>query len=497
MTLELQLDYERQFQWTQHGPFMFLGYTVTEDLVRKNAADFPLMFVPVQIEISNGCFAAVLLEDHELNCWTDAAASFPLFYKTEGDHLIITDFEGVLPSFPEQIDPNAKDAFLKLYCTESTDTLLYGWKAIPAGHRLDANLETGEISLHRYFNHFGKKKDAYQHHFEDACKYMFKEMSESMGAFCKDKLALVPLSGGYDSRLMLSLLVQSNHLDILCYTYGRKDSHEMEIASKVAEKLGLRHENIFYDKDTFSVYGSNDWKQYEQHNHHFQSLPHEQDYFALYELKKRGLLNRPFVAFPGYCGDITGGSFLKDFSIDPETYIRQLTNFEAKHLLSEQGIDGWDIYQQWLCENRLSKFIVNGVRVFEHFGGEWMLPLWHTEFLQKFYNVDHSNRLGQKAYLEIIFKLYFEPLGIDFRKPSNDTPTTSKTWKDTLKETLPEQWVASIRKRNRKGKAADPCNLHLLYDIIYEQMRQSGRYDMPEKDYNINFLRAYQWLCCK
>lgn len=497
MTLELQLDYERQYHWTQHGPFMFVGYTVTEDVVRRHAADFPLMFVSMQMEMSQGCYAAVLLDGHELNCWTDAAGSFPLFYKVEGDHLMVSDFEGTLPSFPSVIAESAKDAFLKIYCTEGTDTLLPDWKAIPAGHRLDANLQTGEISLQRYFHHFELKKDAYEVQFTDRCRWLFQDMSLSIGAFCKDKLALVPLSGGYDSRLILSLLIQCEHPDILCYTYGRTDSHEMEIASAVAEKLGVRHERILYDQEVFSMYGSEDWKQYEQHNHHFQSLPHEQDYFAMRILKERGLLGRPFVAIPGYCGDIAGGSYLKDLDIEPRDYIEQLTGYTAKHLLKEEHVAAWDIYQQWLCENRLSKFIVNGVRVFEHFGGEWMLPLWHDTFLHLFYNIDHRNRLGQKAYLEALFSIYFEPLDIAFRKPSNDTPTISKTWKDTLKETLPGQWVAAIQKINRKSKAADPSNLHVLYEIIYEQMQQSGRYDMPEKDYNINFLRAYQWLCSK
>jgi asparagine synthase (glutamine-hydrolysing) len=305
---------------------------------------------------------------------------------------------------------------------------------------------------------------------------------------------LVPLSGGYDSRLILSMLVTGGQKEILCFTYGREDSHEMMLAEKVAQKLGVRHEKIIYNKEVFQAYFSDDWRTYESHNHHFISLPHEQDYFALNELRKKGLLTDSFIVIPGYCGDIAGGSYIRDYQIHLEEYIYEKTGYQPRHAYPCNPEDAWDSYQQWLCENRLSKFIVNGVRVFEHFGGKWMLPLWHFSFLNFFYSIRDEDRLGQKAYLEALFEIYFEPLGIDFKKPEGDTPSTSRSLKDAFKKKMPESLLNTIKQYSVKRAIADPCNLNILYEMIYDEMKESGHYTMPPKDYNINFLRAYKWM---
>lgn len=496
MTVEFLLDYNRQYSWSQHGPFMFIGYKLFNGKVFTDASHFKMDDIYDDMQYGNGCFAAVLLNGYELTCWVDSAASFPLFYKVKDDHLIIADFEESLPHATGPFYEQAKDAMLHLYCTEGSDTLLEDWKTIPAGHYLTANLKEGvhEMDILPYYYHFSDEKYNYHSGFIGLAKGVFNKLANSIVAYCRNKTVLVPLSGGYDSRLILSMLVTGGHKDILCYTYGRSDSHEMMIAEKVANRLGVRHEKIIYNQEVFQAYFSDDWRAYENGNHHYISLPHEQEYFALNELKSRGLLPDTFVAIPGYCGDIAGGSYIREFQINPEKYVFEKTGYQPRHIIPCNPEDAWDVYQQWLCENRLSKFIVNGVRVFEHFGGKWMLPLWHFSFLNFFYSIPDEDRLGQKAYLEALFEIYFKPLGIDFRKPMGDTPSTTQSLKDIVKKNLPEPLLDTIRQYSAKRTIADPCNLHVLYEMIYSEMKESGHYKMPPKDYNINYLRAYKWM---
>ena len=55
--------------------------------------------------------------------------------------------------------------------------------------------------------------------------------------FANGRQIIVPLSGGYDSRLVASLLKQANYQNILCFTYGKKSSPEVIISKKVANKI--------------------------------------------------------------------------------------------------------------------------------------------------------------------------------------------------------------------------------------------------------------------
>jgi asparagine synthase (glutamine-hydrolysing) len=492
--VDLKYHYPNGYSWTNDGSHHFIGYAFEKDGLLRNSSKAWNGKLSVQTLInSSGCYAAVLRTDEDLTLVADTAASFPLFWKLEGEELQVSDF--IEKEIPRDLSPLVLDSMLKLYCTEFTETFYEGWHCLPAGHYLKIDLQTGAHQLLRWFDHFVVEKQQANFDFKHRYQATLNQIKSQIIEFSKGKQVLLPLSGGYDSRLILSLLAKEPNINLLCYTYGRRDSAEVQNALAIGKQLGLRHEFIPYGEEVFSQITSEDWKHYEHSNFLGRSLPHEQDFFALSILKSRGLLQEGFVALPGYCGDIAGGSFLKNHPIDAEQYIFQKHGYKARHIPNLDGADDWDVYQQWLSENRLSKFIVNSVRVFEHFGGKWMLPLWHPEFLKLFYALRFEDRWGQKAYIDVAFKYFFQPLGIDIRKPISDLPDAHSGWKDRVRQILPKELTKRIRKFTRKSAAADPSNLHVLYEMIYQNMKESGRYSMPEVDYNINFLRAAAHFC--
>lgn len=492
--LDLKYGHPNGYSWNDDGICQFIGYAFLEDgRLMDSAEAWEGQLTPQALFKSSGCFAAVIQNEASIKLVADVAASFPVFFKIESDELHISDFVGA--AVPRRLSQPVLDSMLNLYCTEFTDTFYEGWKCVPAGHYLEVDLNTGAHQLLRWFDHFIKEKHPADTSFERCYLEILDRLTREIIEFSAGKQILLPLSGGYDSRLILSLLAKEHGIDLLCYTYGRPDSAEVQNALAVGRHLGVQHVLIEYDAEVFSRIASEDWLNYERSGFLGRSLPHEQDFFALSILKSKGLLKDGFVALPGYCGDIAGGSFLKSHPIDVAQYILQKHNYHARYIPKLEGADAWDVYQQWLTENRLSKFIVNGVRVYEHFGGKWMLPLWHPEFLKLFYALRFEDRWGQKAYIDEAFKHYFQPLGIDIRKPPSDSPEFLAGWKDKMKQLLPENITKQIRKHTQKSTAADPCNLHVLYEMIYGEMKTSGRYSMPEFDYNINFLRAFAHFC--
>jgi len=486
MRIELRLDYPGKYTWSENEGIHFIGYAFDDQQrLYRTAGDWSKENFETAIEQVKGCFAAILLKKNEIKVWTDTAASFPLFYTIKDQALQIACTPQ--PAGQLSFSPEAVASLAKIYCTQGSETLLPGWKTIPAGHVLIVDIPGNNTRLQRYFDHFISEKTPRTTAFNQQFLEITHQWAEQIARFAEGRPIWIPLSGGYDSRLLLSILIQAQVPNLHAYTYGKEFSPEVHTAHKVAKQLKIDWHFIPYLDKAFQYFFTEAWEQYALHNHHYQSLPHEQDFFALFALSQKGVLSEDFVVIPGYCGDIAGGSFLKNYPIRTGDYILQ------KHGLTtdkfEQHIDPWDSYQQWLSENRLSKFIVNSVRLFEYFGGQWMLPMWHRDFLHLFYALPHEARWEEKTYLDLAFRHYFIPLEIDFRKDRSDAPVAGLTWKDKVKEILPASFTRRIQKINGQRAAADPCNIRTLYNMLYREMKFQ-RLPLPEKDYNFNRLHV-------
>lgn len=62
----------------------------------------------------------------------------------------------------------------------------------------------------------------------------------------------VSLSGGFDSRITAAALIKLGKKDITFYTHGREDSHDIQIASQIAERFGYRHRKLLFDASFFA-----------------------------------------------------------------------------------------------------------------------------------------------------------------------------------------------------------------------------------------------------
>ncbi|MCO5234213.1 MAG: hypothetical protein M9888_10815 [Chitinophagales bacterium] len=489
MKIKFDLTYPGSFQWTRHQNHYFIGYIfdLSQKLYQK-ASDFQQEdFESNKIESYNGAFSSILILEDTVTIWVDTAASFPVFYKRDEDAIYIS-------CTPHSIDPLElvhTGTYTQIFCTEHHTTMLKDWFSIPAGHKIIINKNDLTISEFRYFNHYVSEKVNKDAYFEQQFVNIVHQWANQIIKFADGKPIWVPLSGGYDCRLILSALIMAGAPNLHSYTYGKELSPEIMMAHQVAKELKIDWHFIPYNEQAFQYFFSDTWENYALKNHHFHSLPHEQDFFALLILSQKGILGEQFVAITGHCGEIPAGSVLKSFPINTKDYIAQKYGYQAQYIV--EGIDPWDSFHQWLSENRLSKFITNSLRLFEFFGGKWMLPMWHKDFMILFYSLKFEERYAEKAYIEMAFKHFFEPLKIDFWKPKGDTISASKTYKDFIKNILPQNLVEKIQRYNAKNPIADPCNLQTLYEMLFDFMQQNNM-PLPKKDGNLNRLHAIYML---
>ena len=89
-----------------------------------------------------------------------------------------------------------------------------------------------------------QKGELYIHHEDDTMmvetlksnlKNAARIFTQRLIKYAKGKQIVVPLSGGFDSRLVLTALAEARYPHLLAFTYGRHHSGEVKMSEKISE----------------------------------------------------------------------------------------------------------------------------------------------------------------------------------------------------------------------------------------------------------------------
>jgi asparagine synthase (glutamine-hydrolysing) len=255
----------------------------------------------------------------------------------------------------------------------------------------------------------------------------------------KGRPVWIPLSGGYDSRFILSMFKSLGYENITTYTYGVKGLWEAQAAKFFANKAGVKWIHVPYTRATKKMYYSADCKKYLKYASGYNSAPHLAEYYALTQLVQQNIIPENAVIINGQSGDFTSGDHIPHFMRDTENNKESISTkdfvdyFLDKHFslwsdirndendlsiskkLREKvqinNIDKLNIdqcykkFEQLEFETRQEKFVINGQRAYEWLGFDWRLPLWHEEYMRFWSKVPLKYKVDQRLYLEYL-KIY-------------------------------------------------------------------------------------------
>lgn len=439
---EIVLKYPFLYNWKQDGNISWISNSSPAKEVAAlritNNAD-----VASELKNLNCHFALVMQTDQFVLAAVDRTRTFPLFYKTTQEKIIITDdINQVETTFT--FDKESVGSFKKHLCCYGNQTLLTNWNQLNAGQYLFFDKETQELNIARYssFTPVQPLKSLDVTMMKETYLATFQGILDTI----KGQPIILSLSGGYDSRTILSVLHELGALPVIAYTYGVKNSFEKEIAEKIASRFHLNWRFIEYDHKLLDEFFSNSWKGYVEKNHHFTSLPNEQDFFALQWLHRNSLLPEGGVVFSGNLGDCLGGSMFKN------RYIK-------KDRLQ---------YQDDFLSNFESKYTLNGLRVYEYFGLGWQAPMVMPAILDAWFSISLQERCYKNGFNEFLRNTFFKPLGIDFLK--RDHFYRSGFLKNFLKETLPNPIVQYIKGKRKIKNVDDPFDTAYLYSQLTSKL---------------------------
>jgi len=376
----------------------------------------------------NGNFALVMETSRYIFCTVDRIRSIPLFYAVSEKEVIFSDDANHLRNHmnPPFNEGNGAEFLVTGYVT-GPDTLFDGISQLQAGEYLVYDKTDNSLTTqfyHRFWheNYFSDSEEDLLNRLDEVFVRVFQRLIEST----KGLQIVVPLSGGLDSRIIVTMLKRLGVEDVICFSYGKKGNREAAISRQVAEALGYQWYFVEHTRGKlYDNYHSDDMRRYLDYGGNLVSLPHIQDFFAVKELKDEGKIPENAVFVPGHSGDMLAGSHIPLDYDQPQAYIFE--KFLEDNLKKHYSLWGWNeaellplfkdkirkcvgdisVHDNVSCANtielfdfheRQAKFIVNSVRVYEFFGFKWQIPLWDAELIDFFLRVPTSYRINQLLY---------------------------------------------------------------------------------------------------
>ena len=397
--------------------------------------------LPASLTRLNGFYAWVTQADQELRAGVDHIRSRPLFFGQAGGRFYLADeAEWVRQQVGDQVmDPIAREEFQLAGYVTGADTLFPHVKQLQAGECLTATVGEGgiiRVETQRYYRFLHTEPARYD---ETALGAELERVAvasvQRLIDYANGRQILVPLSGGYDSRLIVTHLKRLGYDNVLTFTYGVPGNQESAYSKRVADALGLRWHFVEYSEALWrEAWQTPERWAYQKWGSGWTSIAHVQDWLAVKVMKAQGVLESDCLFVPGHTGDfISGGHipantfertsftlavaadavFSKHYGLAPLKFFDTSRQTWAERIRDRMERDGivtaWeyaDVCEKWEWQERQAKFICNSVRVYEFFGYDWWMPLWDLEFVDFWEGVPLVLRKEREWYKEYVSGQY-------------------------------------------------------------------------------------------
>ena len=373
----------------------------------------------------------------------DRIRSIPLIWGRTAEGAVIAQEAAPLVDAlglgPDDADSDASMAVGMSGFSIGDDTVYRGVRQLGPGQFLLLSDGTAELELGRYHRFMpwrpsAADRESLRRGLADVTLKIFSRLIDEADG----RPIAVPLSAGRDSRLVVSSLVHLGYRNIVCFAYGLSGNHEAETSRRVAETLGLDWRFLPYSPRRMKdVFQSEDHRAYVRSADSLTRIHFPQEYLALRELKQAGFLPDDALIVNGQSGDFITGNHvpeaLHDRSPDASPAARRarvIGALVAKHYQQWNFLQASDhlarigtrlkqeieavggmpadasgdhgIYEWCEFQDRQSKYVINGQRVYEHFGHDWRLPLWADDYLDFWQAAPLDTKIGQSLFVEML-----------------------------------------------------------------------------------------------
>lgn len=426
------------------GYFYYKGKLFTEKEIEEMLS---FSYSSDWIKEVSGEFAFIFRDGQKVAAAVDRKRSIPLFYYKRDSAFILTD-ELSSKHIQAGLNDLSKYEFILTGYVASDRTLFQDVWQIEAGQMIIC--EEDNVKKENYFHYYHSPVEIDVNEAAEELEKRFKQTFEQMYKRVKDKGIIIPLSGGYDSRIIALLLKEMGAEKITTFTYGHPESKEALRSKEIATRLGLEWTIFPYNKSSwYKWYHSAEWQEYEQFGTNESSMAHIQDFPAVRQLlQEKQAADHEYVFIPGHSGDFIAGSHIPyELTVDRKYSLDDVANEVMKrhhrlwttndstvnghvHSAIKEQLQGFSyenreeasaLFEYWDWKERQCKFIINSLRVYEFYNQDWEIPLWDDSLVSFFLNVPVEYRFKKYLYDFTLHKMYPDY----FDKPVNSAGNAS------------------------------------------------------------------------
>lgn len=435
----------------------------------------------------------------------DATASMRIFYSSlPSEKVEVSDSGFSLVLSPFTPTPEASLFFSRWGVLPDNATLHPLIFKMPPGSCMSID-ERGRILTRNYLplfsppsNPLPKKRIELEERLREILERGFDRLIEKLDG----RLALLPLTGGRDSRLIACALKQRNYPHVLTFSYGKNANIPDAVrAAKVAKTLGFKHRFI---PSIPPEYGPDGYLQ-DPEALKFLSFVSGgasgyffQEYLPAKQLSEEfGALNP--VVLPGHVVDeLFGGDFIEprtqylgsnrglatllmrlhngerivDYKERPELIrmiVKQMKGYDS----SFPGLTPIQKYQLFLYYNLEINYFLNSANSWRYFGLDVWMPYALRELREMAFSLPAEHLYCKNLY-EQVAKQYFISCGVsyddDFSKYRLQQSCIAR-WKNVFRP-----WVAPFLEHKNRMSQDDHIGLEPIMRTIREQVKQEGQY---------------------
>lgn len=512
------------FKWyTNNKGIYFKGffYDINNEKVEgKKAVDFLRTIITVKEFIKicnslNGMFSIVIIKDGNCYLTSDTTRVFPIFYKKNNNSFILSDDINLLiPKEKIEFDAVAEREFKGFGCCLGNRTLIKDIYQIQSSEYIIFN---EDIIIKQGFVFSSATLKYSDKNYYDLKKTIFSKFKNAFQRLLNSlngKTVVLPLSGGFDSRLIASFLKYYQYENVICFTYGKKGNIDMETSQKVANKLNFKWYFVEYTDEMIDGFiETSVFKSYCKSNFHHSSMLFLQEYFAVKYLKENNLVPKDAVFIPGHDGGALAGGYLVKLipeKIRSNTIANDMYSkfFHKKNKQDKSHIDiinsnllklnpnylelkPHSVYEDFIFKEISTKIIFNSANVYDFFGYQYRLPFWDKELLNTFKLIEPKLKINKKIYINIITE-FFKNFDLNFESEMQPSLLTIKTQKikNILKPFFPFSFI------KRKLIQNDLLNAEKMIYELEENLKQNNlKYNDKIMSFNDINKEWYLYYC--
>jgi asparagine synthase (glutamine-hydrolysing) len=446
--MDVFLTRECGFKWHKQGRNFFKGFFYC-GASRYYEQQEAIVFITGQIEAYgpadvfsklNGHYTFIQNGDEESLVFCDKTRLFPIFYTYLQGSLIASDDIDLLKYRTSNsiIDPVSLAELKAGGFVSGKHTLIGGIYQVQGAELLTIEQNRIHSTLLHSFRKLVQHKSSYQEQLYGLGQVLRDTASRFISSLGGRQVA-IPLSGGFDSRLVAAMLKTHGYDNVICYTYGKAANKEIPNARQTALKLGYKWVFIEYSANEYKgLLSSEVFRAYCRYTANNTSMPFLQEYFAVKHIKENSIAGSDAIFAPGHSGDYMAGSQLY-YIFGEDTSKENITSRAISKIFHLYGLPAglkneiakrisyciearagaecladYSVLEDFDFHERLAKHIINSSSVYNFFGYQHRMPLMDSGFTGYCQNMPFSFRAMKKLYIHLLQQEYFAPLGINF-----------------------------------------------------------------------------------